>query len=129
MTEFRFSPDAASDRRRDRTIRLILWGAVLALLGVAYFAVLASRSATSQTNTAVTAITFVIVVGVVAGAYYLAIRLGPERLKRSMVFDLTATELVGRSRGRPDVRIGLSELKALYERPGWLVVQSEPPQR
>jgi hypothetical protein len=71
----------------------------------------------------------VVVVGVVAGAYYFAIRFGPEKLKRSMVFDLTATELVGKRSGRPDVRIGLSELKALYERPGWLVVRSEPPLR
>jgi hypothetical protein len=36
---------------------------------------------------------------------------------------LTDEELIRKSSGYPDVRIPLSEIKALYERHGWLVVE------
>jgi hypothetical protein len=129
MTEFRVLPNPASDRRRDRTIRLVLWGVVFILSGITCFAISAARWASYQTNIAVTALAILILIGAVGGAHYLAIRMGLERMKRNSVYELTETDLVRKRSGETAVRIGLSEVSTLSLRPDWLVVESFNPLR
>jgi hypothetical protein len=64
-----------------------------------------------------------IVMGTVGGAYILSWRNGVDRAKRNALFLLTDKDLVVRRIGWPDVRIGLTEIKALHEQPGRLVVE------
>jgi hypothetical protein len=69
------------------------------------------------------------VVGAFVGARFLAVRLGLQKVERDLVFVLTDKDLVRKRSGWPDIGIGLSEINALYEEPGWLVVESVEPRR
>jgi hypothetical protein len=71
----------------------------------------------------------VIVGGTIVGAYFVSYRQGIEKIRRGLAFELTDKDFVRRSSGWPDVRIGLLEIRALYERQGWLVVESVEPTR
>jgi hypothetical protein len=71
----------------------------------------------------------VIVAGTIIGAQFVAYRQGLKKLRKDLVFELTDKDLVRRSSGWPDVRIGLPEIRTLYEHPGGLVVESVEPTR
>ena len=117
------------NRSGDRRIRLISWSTVLLLAGIALFALYGAHSASRQVNAALTWLAVLIVVGAIVGARSLAVRLGLKRVQRDLVFELTNKGLVRRRSGWPDVRIGFSEISTLYERHGWLVVESVEPRR
>ncbi len=70
-----------------------------------------------------------IVAVAIVGAYFLAARIGSERFERDLVFVLTDKDLVRRRRGWPDVQIDFSDIKVLYQRTGWLIVESNAPRR
>jgi len=129
MSEFKVPSHDASDRGRERNIRLITWGLVLVMSAITLFAVYDARSAGPQLVRVLTWLAIGIVVAAIAGAHFLAARLGLEKFQHDLVFVLTEKDLVRRRRGRPDVQIGFSEIKALYQRPGWLVVESSEPRR
>jgi len=129
MSEFRVSSNKESTLRRDHGTRLILWGAVLVLSCITLFAVFGARSAGPQINTALAWLAGLIVAGAVGGVYFLSYRQGMEKVKRDLSFELTDKDLIRRKAGWSDVRIGLQEIHALYERPGWLVVESIEPIR
>jgi hypothetical protein len=129
MSEFKVAPNHVSDRGRERNIRLITWGMVLVMSGITFFAVYDARSAGPQLVRALGWLAVVIVVAAIVGAYFLAARLGLERFEHDLVFVLTDKELVRRGQQWPDLHIGLAEIKALYQRPGWLVVESNEPRR
>jgi hypothetical protein len=97
--------------------------------GITLFAVYDARTASPQLSRALGWLAVVIVVAVILGAYLLAARIGQERFELGLVFLLTDKALVRRRQGWPDVQIGLAEIAALYERPGWLVVESNEPRR
>jgi uncharacterized membrane protein len=125
MSEFQ----VASHDMADRKIRLIIWGVVLVMSGITLFAVYYARSASPQLVRALGWLTVVIVLAAIVGAHFLAARLGLEKFEHDVVFVLTDKAVVRRRPGWPDVQIGLDEIKALYQRPGWLVVQSNEPRR
>jgi hypothetical protein len=129
LAEFKVSSHNASSQSRDQRIRLVLWGAVLLLVGITLLGLFGTRSFGPAVNTALTVAAIAIVIGVVGSAYFFAGKTGIERAKLSMVFLLTDRDLVRQRVGWPEVRIGLSEVKALFERPGWLVVESLEPRR
>src|ERR1700691_3129274 len=129
MSEFKVASFDASDRGRERNIRLITWGAVLVMSGITLFAVYDARSASPQLVRALGWLAVVIVAAAIVGAHFLAARLGLEKFEHDLVFVLTDKEVVRRRRGWPDVQIGLAEIKTLYRRPGWLVVESNEPRR
>jgi hypothetical protein len=129
MSEFKVASHNATDRGRDRNIRLITWGVVLVMSGITLFAVYDARSASPQLVRALGWLAVVIVVAAIVGAQFLAARLGLERFAHDLAFILTDKEVVRRRQGWPEVRIGLAEIKALYQRPGWLVVESNEPRR
>jgi hypothetical protein len=129
VTEFRVAPNTDSSRGEDRPIRLVLWGAVLLLAAIAVFSLIDARSVSALVDTALALGAAVIVMAVVGGAYFLSWRNGVERTKRKAVFLLTEKELIVQRVGWPDVQIGMSEIKALYEQPGRLVVESVAPGR
>lgn len=129
MREFRIASDKISSRSRDRSIRLILWGIVLVLSGITLFAVYGARSASRQVNTVLLLVCVLIVVVAFLGIRFFAVRLGVEKMERDLVFVLTDKALVRRRNGWPDIRIELSEINALYERRGRLVVESVEPRR
>ncbi len=129
MSEFRVEGDEASNRRGDLRLRLILWGAVFALSGIALFTVYGVHSIGRELNSALLWLSALIVLGVILAAHLLSIHRGRVTVKRESVFVLTDTDLLQRRSGHPDVQIGLSQIKALYERPGWLVVESVEPHR
>ena len=129
MTEFRVASNTESNRSRDRRIRLITWGTVLTLSGITLFAVYGVHSANYQLNTALAWLAVLIVVGAIVGAYFLATRLGLDRLERDLAFVLTDKNLVCRRKGWPDVSIDFSEIKTLHEQHGWLVIESVEPHK
>jgi hypothetical protein len=105
-------------------MRVTLWGAVALLLAITVFALIGARSVSAGLDIALAVTAGAIVMGAVGGAYIVAWRNGVERAKRNAVFLLTEKELIARRNGWPDVRIGLSEIKALYKQPGRLIVAS-----
>lgn len=129
MAEFRVALDVDSSRREDQRIRLALWGAVLLLVAITLFALIGARSVSAGVNTALALSAAAIVMGTVGGAYLLSWRNGAERAKRNAVFLLTEKELIVQRIGWPDARIGMSEIKALHEQAGRLVVESVEPGR
>jgi hypothetical protein len=129
MTEFRVASNQVSDGGRERNIRLITWRLVLLISGITLFAVYGAHSTSPQLLRALGWLAVAIVVAAIVGAQFLAARLGLEKLAHDLVFMLTDKEVVRKRQGWPKVRIGLAEIKALYQRPGWLVVESNEPRR
>jgi hypothetical protein len=127
--EFKVSPDRASSQRHDLRIRLFLWGAVLLLVGITIIGIVGVRSIGQAAETALVVTAGAIVVCVVGAAYVLGGQEGIERAKQNTVFLLTNDDLIRQRTGSPDVRIGLSEVKSLSERPGWLLVESAEPRK
>jgi len=124
VAEYRVAPNTKSSQREDQLMRVTLWGAVSLLLAITVFALIGARSVSAGLDTALAVAAGAIVMGAVGGAYIVAWRNGLERAKRNVVFLLTEKELIARRNGCPDVRIGLSEIKALYKQPGKLIVAS-----
>jgi hypothetical protein len=129
VMEFRVSVNDALSRRHDQRIRLSLWSAVLLLVGITIIWIVGVRSIGRATETALAAGAGTLVVGVVGAAYVLGVQKGIERAKRNIIISLTDDELIRQRTGWPDVRIALSEVKYLYERTKWLVVESADPRR
>ncbi len=129
MTEFKVASSDVSDRGRERNVRLITWGVVLIMSGITLFAVYGAHSASPPLVRALGWLAVIIVVAAIVGAQFLAARLGVEKFEHDLVFVLTETDVVRKRGGWPDVQIGFSEIKALYQRPGWLVVESNQPRR
>ncbi len=129
MREFKVASHDASDRGRERNIRMITWGLVLVMSGITLFAVYDARSADPQLVRTLGWLAVVIVVAAIAGAHFLAAHLGLEKFERDLVFVLTDKDVVRRRQGWPDVQIGLAEIRALYQQPGRLVVESNEPRR
>jgi hypothetical protein len=128
-SQFKISSHDASSRSRDNRIRLILWGAVLLLVGITLLGLFGTHSFGPGVNTALTVAAVAVVVGAFVSAYFFAAQAAIETAKLNTVFSLSDRDLVRQSVGWPDVRIGLSEVKALFERPGRLVVESSEPRR
>ncbi len=70
-----------------------------------------------------------LVVAAIGAVYFAAYQNGIQKLKRETAFVLTDHDLIRKRSGWPDTRIGLSEVKTLYERNGWLIVESIEPGR
>jgi len=96
---------------------------------ITLFAVYDARSASPELVRALGWLAVVIVVAAIVGAPFLASRLGLEKFEHDLVFVLTDKAVVRRRQGWPDVQIGLAEIRGLYQRPGWLVVESNEPRR
>lgn len=128
MTEFRIKSDHQFERR-EHTARLILWGAVVVLAGIALFAVYGRESANPVLLTWMAGLTVLLLVGSIVGANVFAMELGTDKLKRGLVFEMNEKELVRKSADWPDVRIGLSEICALQEGQAGLMVASNNPPR
>lgn len=128
MSQFRVVFNDAS-RKRDLRIRLAAWGTVLALLVATFVGIYGALSSRPRVSTAFTWAAVLIVACAIVGAYLLALRLGVERVERGLAFLLTEEGLVRKRPGWPDVQIGFAEIKALYQRRGWLVVESGEPRR
>jgi hypothetical protein len=128
-TEFRVLPDDLAGRARDRKVRLLLWGAVAALIGTAALGIVGVRSMSREMESVLVWTAGAITAGVVIGAYYLAYRHGLNKIRSSLVFLLTDEELLRRRPGWPDVRIELCEIGRLHEHRGWFVVESRVPGR
>lgn len=127
--EFKVSPDKASCRAHDNRIRLFLWGAVLLLVGITIIGIVGVGSIGQTAETALVVAAGGTVICVVVAAYILAAQEGIEKAKKNTIFLLSSDDLVRQHAGWPDVRIGLSEVKSLSERPGWLVIESAEPRR
>lgn len=129
MSEFRVTSDEKSTKKRERWTRLTLWGAAFALSCITLFAVYGAKSASPELTTVLAWLAGLIVAASIVGANLVSYRQGMEKVKRDLSFELTDKDLIRRKEGWPDVRIGLSEIRALYERQDWLVVESVKPTR
>lgn len=129
MNVFRIISDEKSIRKRELRTRLGFWGAAFTLSGVALFAVYAAHSASPQLTTAFAWLAGLIVAASIVGANWVSYRHGMEKVKRALSFELTDKDLIRQKAGWPNIRIGLSEIRTLYERRGWLVVESVEPTR
>jgi len=127
MTEFRVKSDHQFERR-ERAVRLVLWGAVVVLAGIALFAVYGRESASPVLLTWMVGLTVLLLAGSVVGANVFAYELGIDKLRRGLAFEMNEKELVRKSTDWPDARIVLSEICALQEgRAGLLVASDNPP--
>jgi len=129
MSEFKVISDNKSFRKRERWIRLTLWGAAFALSCITLFAFYGANSASPELTTVLAWLAGLIVAASIVGANLVSYTHGMEKVKRDLSFELTDKDLIRRKAGWPDVRIGLPEIRALYERQGWLVVESVEPTR
>ena len=110
------------ERRRDTKARLFVWSPILLLTISFVFVFVAPRRAQALAWIAGLAT----VLGVVA-AYAVAIREGRRRAKSRMVFALDDGQIIRRREGWPDDKIRFSELVAVYESAGDLVVETTDP--
>jgi hypothetical protein len=111
-----------------------LWSIVAALIvipfsAIALFVHYGDRTPSYLAPTTVAWLSASLVVAAIGAAYFAAYQNGLQKLKRETAFALTDQDLVRKRSGWPDTRIGLSEIKTLYERNGWLVVESSEPRR
>jgi len=128
VKEFRVLPTNIAARKRDRHVRLTMWSAVLLLLGIAILA--RYRVNSGGPLDAVLECVAILVVGcTIVGAFYLAGRGGLDRASLDAIWVLTGQEIVCKRSGWTEVRISLSEIKRLYERAGWLVVEGAHPDK
>jgi len=127
LREYKIETDVTRDRREFR-IRLLSWGAVLVLVAstVLLFFLHSLRLRSDPIFGWLAALT---IIGAVVCAYIMAFRQGMQRFRRQVVILLSDKEIFRKRRGWPDVRIAFSQIGALYERPGWLVVESVEPHR
>lgn len=125
VTEFRVSPAWARNNRNDRIVRLALWGAVLALVGVIAVAFVGYRD--PRLDTVLVWAAAIIVVGAVAAAYLLAYRNGMRRVMADATIRLSDSELIARRPGWPDKRIVTSRISRMVEGRDWLIVEGGDP--
>ena len=128
MSEFRVVFNEAN-RKRDRRIRLIIWGTIPLLLVATVLGIYGALSFHPYVYAAFTWLAVLMVASAIVGGHFLAIHLGRERSRRDTVFLLTERDVVCRRAGRPDVRIDFSEISTLLEGRDWLVVESVQPVR
>ena len=134
MTEFRISPNRELRGNSLLRVRAILWSIVAALIviplsAIILFAHYKDRTPIYLAPTTLAWLCAGLLMVAIGAAYYAAYQGGLQKLKREVSFALTDHELVRKRGGWPDVRVGLSEVKTLYERNGWLVVESAEPRR
>ncbi len=67
--------------------------------------------------------------GGVVGAYIAGVHWGIQRDRRKWIFLLSDNEIIRKRDGWPDDKIAFSEIGALYDGPGALVVESAEPLR
>jgi hypothetical protein len=125
VAEFRISSKAVTSH--DTTTRLVLWGAVPALVVIAVLGVLAALHGNDSLNEVAVVLAVATVIFVVGAAHYFGVRMGMDRVRRDSHFLLTDRELVRKRHGWPDVQIRLSEMRALCERPAFLIVEGATP--
>ena len=126
MTEFRVR--SQSNETRDPRRRLLGWGAAILVFGL----VLLFASAPSDThpfNPVLGWSAVSILVGVNIVVLVLGLRMGRERVKRSLVFLLTDSGLTQKRIGWPDERVAFSEIEALRQQRDRLVIESVEPRR
>ena len=115
MPEFRIE----SNHLKYRTLS---WSIVILLIAVAVFMFaldVQGRIPSSDAWLAVSAF-----LGGVLGICFLAVREAANYAKRQMIFVIDEQKIVRHRRGFPDVRISFSEIAALSETPGYLIVTS-----
>jgi hypothetical protein len=129
MREFRVVVDPVIQRKSGWKIRLAIWGTIPAFLGAAVFALDGALSSKPNIYRVFTIVAILIVNAAIVTAYYLAARLGMDKLRKESVFVLTDYDLTRRRAGWPDIKIRLDEIKAIRERKGWLLVESSDSSR
>src|SRR5262249_49638416 len=125
MAEYR----VVAEKRKfgDLGLRLVLWASVVALTAVMLFSLFGSPDQISTLGVPLAWFTAIIVICVGVLGNVFVVRTGLAKIRRSLVFELTEESLICKRPGWPDVQIGFSEIVALLERPGWLIVKA--PQR
>lgn len=103
---------------------MVLWGGIVAFVVVSVLGLVVSiRVGSGQINRLATVLAIAIVIFIVGAAYYFGMRVGVQKARRESRFLLTDTELIRKREGWPDRRIGLSEIRALYDGPSLLIVE------
>ena len=126
MVEFKVRSE--SNETRDPRKRLLAWGALILISGlVLLFASAPSDKAPFNPVLGWTAV--LIIVGVNGIVLVLGLRMGKDRLKRSLVFLLTDNGLTRRRKGWPDEHLLFSDIEALHQEKNWLVIESVEPRR
>jgi hypothetical protein len=127
MTELRVP--ANNFRKAEQRFRFLLWGSVAALCFIVLYAFAQSRSASPQLSNLLVWLVGAIAAAAIITAYVFAFWKGWAVAKRNLVFTLTDQELIRRKVGYPEIHIAFSEIKALHDGRGWLVVESVEPRR
>lgn len=125
MPEFKMP---LSQQGPDNRLRLILWQMIVMLLGLA-LAAYTALTPDLEFRKPLFYFSVVIMIGDLVIFPYYGLRSGFRRVKYGLEFVLSDEDLTRKRVGWPDIRIELSEIKALYERPSWLIVRSNDPKR
>jgi hypothetical protein len=128
VRKFRIETDALS-KKREIKVRLLSWGSVLSLIAITVLVFVFRFLGLLGADSPARWLVVLALLGAVLGAYIEAARLGMRRAKRRMLFVLSDKEFIRKRSGWPDDRIAFSEIHALYDGPGGLVVESTEPLR
>jgi len=120
VREFRIETNPSSERRET----LLFWAALLSPLAVLSVFIL---SLSLKGYIAFRWLWLLTLLGTWIGGHIVAFRLRIKGARRRMVFALGDKEIIRKRSGWPDDRIAFSEIEALYERRGGLVVESAEP--
>ncbi len=126
MPELKFEGVAS---RREARFRALSWGAVLSLLGITVLLFVLGVSGDLSANWNLRWLFVFTLLGTVIGASILACREALRYAQRQMSFVLDGDGVVRKRRGYPEVRIPFSEIDALSEQLGWLIIKSSGPRR
>lgn len=126
MTEFKIEGEAL---RRDAQFRMLSWSTVLLLLVATALLFVLGVSGDLTAYPSLRLLFVFTLLGTVVGACIFACREALHYAERQMVFVLEDNEVVRKRRGYPEVRISFSEIGALSEELGWLIIKSIEPGR
>lgn len=122
MPEFRIESDAI---RREARSSALLWGAVFLLMAVSVLLFVFGGHESSDAGPFAP----IVLVASVVTSIILAYREAFHFAFRQMVFVLNGNEITRKRQGYPDVTIAFSEIAYLGEELGYLIVESDEPQK
>jgi hypothetical protein len=118
-----------NDHANWRTIRVIVWGAVVFLLGIAIVSIYEPVELGDSGRRTLAWIAGAIVLSSVLLANVVASRGSLRKLKEGFQFDISDGKIIQTHEGQQSVEIPLTQIVSIREYRGWLVINGGEPSR